>query len=121
VTLREGDTGSYAFRLVTRKARKFDAKLGDKITGKLDTAGRVDVYIVDTADARRIRIGNGSPCQDISVGYSDDVAKPSTLTPALVCWDHRSADLESNHRVAIEVWSDAGKPGDYSFTVDPAD
>jgi hypothetical protein len=113
-----GATGAYGFRLVTLKKRQINAKVGDKITGKLDVAGRVDQYIVDAGGAANIAIDGGTPCEDINLGFGD-AADPRVLTPHLTCWDPKS-EVDGG-KIAIVIWSEGGKTGDYSFTIKSAE
>ncbi|MDT7783372.1 MAG: hypothetical protein QOF58_1791 [Pseudonocardiales bacterium] len=112
VTGHEGTPGKYSFRMVTLKKRAFQSEAGE-IKGKLDVPGRVDVH---TFDAASVEIEDGKPCEDIQLGFStvsEDEAK--TYTPHYVCWNPKH-EGESG-KTQIIIWSEAGKTGDYSFTV----
>ncbi|MET9634569.1 hypothetical protein ABZX92_44670 [Lentzea sp. NPDC006480] len=112
VTGHEGTPGKYSFRMVTLKKRAFQSKAGE-IKGKLDVPGRVDVH---TFDAASVEIEDGKPCEDIQLGFSsesEDEAK--TYTPHYVCWNPKHEG--EGGKTQIIIWSEAGRTGDYSFTV----
>jgi hypothetical protein len=125
VTLKDGATGSYGFRVVTRKPRRFEVAAGELVgaggvagTGRLDVPGRVDVYVVDRPAAARIELAGGEPCSDVNVGFTHAPDAPTVATPHLVCWDPTSPEIEG--QLAVVVWSEAGRTGDYTFRIDPA-
>jgi hypothetical protein len=109
----QGATGEYSFRLVTLKRHRTEAKIGDTITKRLDVPGRVEEIVVKGAGAF-VNIDGGTPCEDINLGFGD-VADPRVLTPHLVCWDSKAEVTDG--QIAIVLWSEDGKTGDYSFTI----
>lgn len=124
VTIKDGMTGPYSFRVVTRKPRQFEVQAGDVIgevpgTGRLDVPGRVDVYVVDQPGAGRIELSGGSPCDDINLGFTSTPDTPAVATPHLACWDPTSQEIDG--RIAVVIWSETGKTGDYTFRVGAAD
>jgi hypothetical protein len=113
VSGQDGQSGKYSFRLVTLKKRAFQSQPGE-VKGRLDVPGRVDVH---TFDAASVEIEDGKPCEDVQLGFSsesaDDEAK--TYTPHYVCWNPKHEG--ENGKTQIVIWSESGKTGDYSFTV----
>lgn len=110
----QGATGAYGFRLVTLRRHRTEANVGDRITQRLDVPGRVEEILVSAGTATKIVIDGGNPCEDITLGFADS-ADPRVSTPHLVCWDPNTT--VTGPSVAIVVWSEAGKTGDYSFTI----
>ncbi|AXB43278.1 RHS repeat domain-containing protein [Amycolatopsis albispora] len=127
VVPRDGQSGAYGFRVVARRPRQFEVAPGDRIgaggvpgTGRLDLPGRVDVYVVDPRGARRIELTEGTPCDDVTLGFSDTAEAPAVSTPSLVCWGVTSPELDGDGPVMVVVWSENGRTGDYSFGIEPA-
>jgi VWD domain-containing protein len=116
VTLPDGRTGPYSFRVVARKVRTFPAKIGDDIKGRLDTPGRVDVYAFDVAAGQKVAVTGAHPCEDVSMGYSNTPDEPHVYTPGSLCWGSTSAPDEGG-KLALVVWSEGGKPTDYGFKI----
>lgn len=119
VGLPEGATGNYSFRVVMRKIRKHDVRIGDVIKGHFDTPGQVDVYAFPVEPGQKVTIADSQPCQDVTMGYTDDPDKPLVYTPGNLCWDFES-NAVTKDELAIVVWSEGGKPADYNLTVKPA-
>lgn len=106
--------GPYSFRLVTYRDRQLTASVGDTVRGRLDVPGRVDVYTIDTGGRDRITLAGGSPCEDVRVGFADSAEK-GVATPHYACWEPSQS---VTGRAFVAVWSESGKPGDYSFRVE---
>jgi hypothetical protein len=122
VTLKDGATGAYRFRVLNRRLRTFDARLGDRIGGRLDLPGRVDVYRVDRTTAARVQVTGAPPCDHVTLGFSYESAldTPDVPTPVQACGGWTSHELAPSDQVAVVVWSDDGRTGDYSLTIEPA-
>ncbi|MCP2259241.1 hypothetical protein LX15_002942 [Streptoalloteichus tenebrarius] len=119
VTRRSGATGPFGFRVVTGKDRRLTAKLGDRISGRLDVSGRVDLYAFQPDSPTTVRLANGSPCQGIVVALVEDGPAPHAYTPSNPCWDIALGAVEPGRRYLLAVWSDAGKTGTYTFDLGP--
>jgi hypothetical protein len=119
VSLPDGGTGPYTFRVAARRLHKQDVKVGDPVKGHLATPGAVDEYIVDVPPGEKVTIADSSPCEDVSMGYTDEVDDPRILSPGTLCWDFSSGVVE-NGRLGIVIWSENGKAQDYGFTLKPA-
>ncbi|TCO62611.1 hypothetical protein [Actinocrispum wychmicini] len=119
LSLPDGETGKYTFRVVFRKIRKHEVRVGDVIKGRFDTPGQVDEYVFPLPALQKVTIADSQPCQDVAMGYTDDADRPLVYTPGTLCWDFTSPALEKDGRLAIVVWSEAGKPADYGFTIKP--
>ena len=125
VTIKDGVTGPYSFRVVTRKPRRFEVRVGELIgeggvadTGRLDVPGRVDVFVLDRPASARIELSGGGPCEDVNLGFTNTPDTPAVATPNLACWDPTSPEIDG--RLAVVVWSEAGRTGDYTFRVNDA-
>lgn len=123
-------TGEYHFRVVTRKHRRFEVKLGDKIgpggaagTGRLDVPGRVDVYVFDSGSASSIDLADSRGC-NYWVGVAEDNPEAIVHTPYPMWVDEpdgpcisTSIHVEPNTRYQLVVWSTEAKMLDYEFRI----
>ena len=120
VGLPDGATGNYSFRVVMRKVRKHEVRIGDVIKGHFDTPGQVDEYVFPVAAGQKVTIADSQPCQDVTMGYTDDPDHPLVYTPGDLCWDFESGAPAKDEKLAIVIWSEGGKPADYNLTIKPA-
>ncbi|GAB3873175.1 hypothetical protein GCM10029964_012970 [Kibdelosporangium lantanae] len=82
VSLPDGGTGPYTFRVVARRLHKHDIQVGDEVRGRLDTPGAVDEYIVALPPDQKVTIDNSHPCEDVSMGYTPTRTSPGSCPRA---------------------------------------
>lgn len=110
------DTGRYGFRLVTAKERRIDAAIGDKIIGRLDVPGRIDLYVLTATRKTDLYLAGGAGCE-LEAAIVEDSPAPRVYTPSRPCWEITLVAAEPGKQYLLIVWSPDGGTGDYSFRI----
>ena len=110
--------GSYGFRLVTLKPRRYELSLGEHLHARLDLPGRVDAYALDTAGLATITLaGMAGSCRRVWIGLAEDGAAPRAGTAVQPCLPVTLPIPHPGRQYVVLIWSGDGAPAYYALTV----
>ncbi|GAA2367746.1 hypothetical protein Cme02nite_28430 [Catellatospora methionotrophica] len=116
----DGKKGRYQFELVTIKVRELAARIGERVTGRIDVPGRMDLYALDRAAAGKARFTDTPDCAagiwyevlNLDTGKVEVGARP-------FCGPVEFVPADPAARYGLGITQVDLSTADYTFTVPP--
>lgn len=107
--------GAYKFRFLMVKPQRSEAKIGDRLTARLDQPGRVAEFTIDSGESSEFR-AVADNCEDIWYGI-DEADQPDLNPGQVLCkpGQPHTFTVEPGKRYVLVVWSSTAKTGEVTF------